>query len=114
MKKRRYIIGSMLLIAVFFCFIQVNRHFTSRDAAIDYYIAQQITDEAAQLIEIVETLVPDIYYLLLKTKGSTIINTVSCVTIKKTLVGWQVTASTIAPNVNLAKYMIDAETRQLK
>ncbi len=24
------------------------------------------------------------------------------------------TASTIAPNVNLAKYMLDAETRQLK
>jgi len=114
MKKYRYLLAGILMLAIILGFTQSNRYFFSRDLAINDYITQHFNNDSAQLIEVVETDIKDVYYLLLRTKGSSVINTTSCVSLKKSIFGWQISVSPVAPNVDFGKYLIDAETKSLK
>lgn len=115
MKKVLYSICGIFVIGIIsFGIFQYTRHFPSRDMAIENYIVNNVPYDSAQLVDIAETDATDIYYLLLRTNGSDIINTTSSVKIEETVFGWKVTDSSIAPNVNLSKYLIDSETKELR
>ncbi|MFJ7736507.1 hypothetical protein ACIQ2D_09185 [Lysinibacillus sp. NPDC097287] len=115
MKKVMYSVCGVFIVGIIsFGIFQYTSHFPSRETAIENYVVNNIPYASAQLVDIAETDTTDIYYLLLRTNGSDIINTTSSVRIVETVFGWKVTDSPIGANVNLAKYLIDPETGKLK
>ncbi|MCK1998648.1 hypothetical protein MPH47_15695 [Psychrobacillus psychrodurans] len=105
-------IGVILIIS--FGIYEYSTHFSTRDEAIAEYITTVFDNDSTQLIDVVETDISNTYYLLLRTKGSAVINTTSNVKIQNNIFGWKVTAGYEIANADLGKHLIDRETNTRK
>jgi len=105
---RKIIIIASAVVLVCFVLYQKSIHFSSRDEAIQHYLDSiTLTAKPTYLVKIVETDIPDVYFLLSKTNGSKTINTVSNVTIKKSVFGWKIKDGDADAEADLPKYLIN-------
>ncbi len=116
-KNKKLLIYSFSLgfiVIITFCIIQYSTQLSTRDEAIEKYIRTEFDNDSPQLIDVVETDVSNIYYLLLRTNGSDVINTTSNVKIQNNIFGWKVTAGNVKANADLVEHLIDRETNTLR
>lgn len=107
-KYMRIFISILFIILICFGIYQKSIHFSTKDEAIQHYLDSiSRTDKRSYLIETVETNIPNVYFLLSKTNGSSTINTVSNVTIKKGIWGWKIKDGEPEAEADLSKYFID-------
>lgn len=108
-----YLTSLCFLIIGSFMLYQYSTHVSTRDEAIEKYLSTLFDNDSSQLIHVVETDIPNTYYLLLRTNGSDIINTTANVKIQKNIFGWKVTTGYEKANADFGKYFIDRETNTL-
>lgn len=110
MKRQLFLIFLTMLIAVF-SYKYSSFHLTKEKALQVHLETISYTTKPVQLVKVVETDIPDIYYLLIKSNDSNTINTVSNVKIKKTILGWRITPSSEKANavIDLTNYLLDSD-----
>lgn len=105
---RNIIIIASFIILTCFVLYQKSIHFSTKDEAIQHYLDSiTLTAKPIYLVQIVETNIPHVYFLLSKSNGSSTINTVSNVTIKKDIFGWIITDGDADAVADLSKYLIN-------
>lgn len=108
-----YLSSISFLIISFFVIYQYSIHVSTRDEAIEKYLSTSFDHDSSELIHVVETDIPNTYYLLLRTNGSDIINTTANVKIQNNIFGWKVEMGYEEANADFEKYLIDRETNTL-
>ena len=105
---KKLFILALFIIVICYVIYQKSTHFSTKDEAIQHYLDSiTLTTKPTYLVEIVETNIPHVYFLLSKSNGSSTINTVSNVTIKKDIFGWIITDGDADAVADLSKYLIN-------
>ena len=106
MKKYIIVIAAVLLVvSLSFYQYKNSTYFATKDEAIQHHLdSVSIPGTEAYLAHIVETNIPDKYYLLIKSNGSDKISMISSVDIKKNIFGWSLKYSDVQAEADFSKY----------